>query len=289
MDMDNIINLIYKKYDDLTNSEKSIADYLVNNFNNIVYDTLTTLAQKIGVSTTSIIRFAKEMGFSGYSELQESIRDYTKSDDPFNVVRNFKELEDENISELFENSLRRDIKNLKDTIHSIPKEDLECAIDLLAKARNVFVIGYNDSFTMAFYMSLILGQVRDRVQLLQPVGGMYPTAIATSNKEDVLVAYLFPRYSLNTINIIKQARINGSKVLIISSDDVSMIRHYSDVILPTYVNGLGVRESLIAPISLTYYLTSSVALVNPKESRKLITYADRLYQTGNYLSNRFGK
>ncbi|MDR7869629.1 MAG: MurR/RpiR family transcriptional regulator [Tissierellaceae bacterium] len=284
--MDNIIKLIYKKYDDLTTSEKIIADYLVDNFNHIVYDTLNTLAQKIGVSTTSIIRFAKAMGFSGYSELQDSIRDYTKSDDPFNVVRNFKELEEENKDEFFENSLNKDIDNIKNTIKAISKTDLENAIDLLASSRNVYVIGYNDSFTLAYYMALRLSQVRESVHLLQPVGGMYPMEIASSNEEDVLIAYLYPRYSLNTINIINKARSNGTKVLIITAHDTIKIKHYSDVILPTYVHGLGVRESLVAPISLTDYLSSSVALVNPNKSKKLITYADRIYQTGYYLDNK---
>ncbi len=111
------------------------------------------------------------MGFSGYSELQQSIRDYTKSDDPYNVVKNFKELENEDMAELFEKSLNKDIENLKNTIHSIPKVDLENAINLLVESRSVYVIGANDSFTMAYYMALRLSQVRERVHLLQPVGG----------------------------------------------------------------------------------------------------------------------
>jgi len=59
-----------------------------------------------------------------------------------------------------------------------------------------------------------------------------------------------------------------------------------DKVLPTYVGGVGVRESLIAPVALSDYLVSSVALVHPEKSRKLITYADRIYQTGYYLDNK---
>ena len=283
--VENIIKIIYKKYDGFTNSKKLIADYILNNFNNIVYDTLSTLAQHIGFSTTSIIRFAKDLGFDGYSELQESIRDYTRSDDPFNVVKNFKELENENLAELFENSLKKDIENLNKTIHSISKEDLEKSIDLLANSRKVYVIGYNDSFTLAYYMALRLSQVRESVHLLQSVGNMNPMELATSNDKDLMLAFLFPMYSLNTINIINKAKQNGTKVLIVTSNDATRIKHLGDVLLPTYVYGLGVRESLIAAVSLSDYLASAVALVNPDESRKLITYADRIYQTGYYLDS----
>ena len=284
--MENIIKLIYNNYDNYTNSEKTIADYIINNFNNITYDTLSSLAQKIGVSTTSIIRFAKELNFNGYSELQESIRAYADSDDPFNVARNFREMENQDISDMFEKSLNKDIENLKKTINSLSKDDLEKAIDYLANARRIYVMGYNDSFTMAYYMAARLGQVRESVSLLQGVGGLYPMEIASSNEEDLLVAYLFPRYSMNTVNIINKVKINGTKVLIITAHDTTKIRHFADVILPTYVYGSGVRESYIAPLSLSSYLASSVALVNPEKSSKFINYTERVLQTGYYLDTR---
>ena len=284
--MENIIKLIYNNYDNYTNSEKTIADYIINNFNNITYDTLSSLAQKIGVSTTSIIRFAKELNFNGYSELQESIRAYADSDDPFNVARNFREMENQDISDMFEKSLNKDIENLKKTINSLSKDDLEKAIDYLANARRIYVMGYNDSFTMAYYMAARLGQVRESVSLLQGVGGLYPMEIASSNEEDLLVAYLFPRYSMNTVNIINKVKINGTKVLIITAHDTTKIRHFADVILPTYVYGSGVRESYIAPLALSSYLASSVALVNPEKSSKFINYTERVLQTGYYLDTR---
>lgn len=284
--MENIIQLIYKNYDHYTNSERTIADYIINNFNNIIYDTLNVLAQKIGVSTTSVIRFAKELGFNGYSDLLDSIRTYAMNDDPFNMSKNFREIKDKNISELFENSLNKDIENLKNTIHSLSKDDIEKAIDLLAKSRRIYVIGHNDSFTMAYYMSIRLSQVRESVHLLRSVGGMYPMEIASSNDEDLLFAFLFPRYSMDTINIINEFKKNGGKVLIITSNNIAKIKDFGDVILPTYVYGVGVRESYIAPMSLCSYLASSVALVNPEVSSKLIDYTERILQTGYYLDSR---
>ena len=109
--------------------------------------------------------------------------------------------------------------------------------------------------------------------------------VAASTGEDLLVAYLFPRYSMNTINIINKAKVNGCKILIITAHDTTKIKHFSDVILPTYVYGSGVRESNIAPISLSSYLASSVAIVNPKESSKYINYTEMVLQTGYYLDN----
>ena len=110
--------------------------------------------------------------------------------------------------------------------------------------------------------------------------------IASSNEDDLLVAYLFPMYSLNTINIIEKVKANGGRILIITGNETIKIKHYADVILPTHIHGLGIRESLIAPLSLSNYLASSVALANPDEAKKLGIYADRIYQTGYYLDNK---
>lgn len=281
-----LMKLIYKNYEKYTNSERVIADYILDNFNYILYDTLNILAQKIGVSTTSIIRFAKNLGFNGYSDLQDSIRSYSMTDDPFNMSKNFVDIEDNNVSELFESSLNKDIENLKNTLNSISKDDLESATQMLAKARKVYIIGMNDSFTLAYYMALRLGQVRENVYLLQSVGGMYPIEITSSNEEDLIVAYLFPRYSLNTINIIKKVKSNNGKVLIITSNSTSRIKDLGDLILPTFVHGVGIKESLIAPVSLSSYLASAVALVNPEKSKEIINYTERILQTGYYLDNR---
>lgn len=284
--MKTIIKLIYENYDSFTSSKKLIADFILNNSNYILYDTLSELAYKIDTSTTSIIRFARDLGYSGYSEMQEALREFAALDDPFDAQKTLRKVENKNISELFESSINKDIENLQHTIKSIPKDKLEEAINLIAKSRKVYITGYNDSFALAFYMALRLGQVRDNVDLLQSVGGMYPKDIVNSNDEDVLIAYFFPRYSLYTLNIIKWVSANGGKVIIITSNNTEKIKDFGDVILPTHVYGGGVKESLIAPMSLSSYIASSVAIVNGDEAKEIIGKAENILRSGFYLDNK---
>ncbi len=278
--------MIYENYDSFTSSKKLIADFILNNSNYILYDTLSELAYKIDTSTTSIIRFARDLGYSGYSEMQEALREFAALDDPFDAQKTLRKVENKNISELFESSINKDIENLQHTIKSIPKDKLEEAINLIAKSRKVYITGYNDSFALAFYMDLRLGQVRDNVDLLQSVGGMYPKDIVNSNDEDVLIAYFFPRYSLYTLNIIKWVSANGGKVIIITSNNTEKIKDFGDVILPTHVYGGGVKESLIAPMSLSSYIASSVAIVNGDEAKEIIGKAENILRSGFYLDNK---
>lgn len=281
--MKNIINLIYENYHGFTSQQKVIGDFILNNFNYILYDTLSELAHKIGVSTTSIIRFSKDLGFTGYSDLQESIRNYVAVDDPFNIVKTLSNIENQNPSQIFENSIKKDIENLNLTLNSISKEDFEKCVDMISNSRKVFIVGYNDSFTLAYYMALRLGQVRDSISLLQAVGGMYPKDIIEVNEDDLLIAYFFPRYSINTLNIINWVKKNGGKVLIITSSNIEKIKGFGDLILPTYVHGGGVKESLIAPISLSSSIASAVAQLIGEKSKDYMNKAESLLLSGSYL------
>lgn len=281
--MKNIINLIYENYHGFTSQQKVIGDFILNNFNYILYDTLSELAYKIGVSTTSIIRFSKDLGFTGYSDLQESIRNYVAVDDPFNIVKTLSNIENQNPSQIFENSIKKDIENLNLTLNSISKEDFEKCVDVISNSRKVFIVGYNDSFTLAYYMALRLGQVRDNISLLQSVGGMYPKDIIQVNEDDLLIAYFFPRYSINTLNIINWVKKNSGKVLIITSSNIEKIKDFGDLILPTYVHGGGVKESLIAPISLSSSIASAVAQLIGEKSKDHMNKAESLLLSGSYL------
>lgn len=281
--MKHIIKKIYEKYSEFTHTEKNIADFILNNSNYILYDTLNELSNKINTSTTSIIRFAKALGYSGFSDMQDAIREYVALDDPFDLQKTLSKVEDKNVSELFVASINKDIENLEMTIASVEKDKLEEAINLIAKSRKVYIIGYNDSFALAYYMALRLGQVKENINLLQSVGGMYPKDIISANDEDVLIAYLFPRYSLYTLKVINWAKEAGTKIVIITSNNIEKIKDFGDVILPTYVHGGGVKESLISPMSLSSYIASTVAVINGDEAKEIINKAEIILRSGFYL------
>lgn len=281
--MTNILKIIYKEYDSFTPSKRRIADYIINHTNYITYDTLSELADKIGTSTTSIVRFAQSLGFDGYSGLQTSIRDYTHADDPFNASKTLDNIEHKTTHDLFKQSIDKDIENLNQTLKTIDPSLLEAAVSRINTARNVYIIGYNDSFTLAYYMTMRLGQIRENVHLLQSVGGVYPYEIVDSNEEDLLIAYWFPRYSLYTLNIINRIKKNNGNVIIITSSNTEKIKEFGDIILPTHVYGGGVKESLIAPISLSSYLVSLAAVKDYDKASKYIKESEKILQNGFYL------
>lgn len=170
-------------------------------------------------------------------------------------------------------------------MEALPEEDLTTAAKLLADSRNVYLAGFNASFALAYYMAIRLGELRGNIHLLGAVGEMFTKDIVMANEEDVLLAYWFPHYSMTTLNIINWVRKQGAKVIVVSATNYERIRGCGDIILPTVVHGGGVKESLVAPLSLSAYLTSAVALFKGKEAEKYMMETERLLQFGPYLDN----
>ena len=288
MNQNYIMDLIDMKYDHMTNSHKSIANFIKTNYQYIIYDTLSELSNKLNVSTTTIVRFSKFLGFSGYSELQDSIRIYAKNNDPYNMsyrLSNSYNPKGTGI-ELLNNTFNKDIENMVNTLNRLSHEDLRKTIDLLVKSKNIYVVGYNDSFILASYMALRLGQIRDGIVLLNQLGGMYPFEISSASNEDVLIAYLFPRYSTYTINIINILRERGLKVIIITSNNIMPVKDLGDIIIPTFVTGLNVKDSIVAPIFLSNFIANSVAYEDYDNSMKNLKNAEEILSKGYYLTSK---
>jgi DNA-binding MurR/RpiR family transcriptional regulator len=188
--------------------------------------------------------------------------------------------------ELLNNTFNKDIENMVNTLNRLSHEDLRKTIDLLVKSKNIYVVGYNDSFILASYMALRLGQIRDGIVLLNQLGGMYPFEISSASNEDVLIAYLFPRYSTYTINIINILRERGLKVIIITSNNIMPVKDLGDIIIPTFVTGLNVKDSIVAPIFLSNFIANSVAYEDYDNSMKNLKNAEEILSKGYYLTSK---
>lgn len=288
MDNNNIMKLIDKKYDNMTNSYKIIANFIKDSYQYITYDTLSELSSKIDVSTTTVIRFSKLLGFDGYSELQDAIRSYSKENDPYNMNYRLKSSynPEETKIELLDSTFNKDMENMIKTLNNLSHEDLIEAIELIIQANNIYVVGYNDSFILSSYMALRLGQIREDVILINQLGGMYPFEISSANKDDILIAYLYPRYSTHTINIINILKEKGLKIIIITSNNIMPIKNLGDIIIPTFVTGLNVKDSIVAPIFLSNFIANSVAYSDYDKTVEHLKNAEEILSKGYYLTSR---
>lgn len=279
--MANFLQELNNKYDTFTRSQRLIAAYLTNNLNDIAFCTLEELAERIGVSTTTIIRFCRALKYTGYSEMQKDIQSniQTKVGLPQRLSNKKKHSNNTLLTDSFQN----DINNIHQTLEIQNNHDIQAAIDYISTASNVYVLGMRSSFSISYYMASRLSEIRENVRLIQSVGMLYPEEIVSAKPGDVCIAFLFPRYSKLSTTILSWLKNEGVKIILFTSLNYSVIQRYGDVILPCAISSVSYKNSYAAPLSLSNYLIAAIAQKNHEESRRMLEKTESILNQGFYL------
>lgn len=278
MDFQQLIN---DKFDNFTRSQKKISQYFSEHLQQIAFSTLEELAKQIGVSTTTVIRFARALGYQGYSELQKDIQNSIQNKVSLPERLPSQESEINNI--LLSDSFQNDIQNIQNTLEIQNNEDLQAAIDMIHSAGNVYVLGMRSSFATSYYMASRLGEIRSNVHLVQSVGMLYPEEIVSAKQGDVCIAYLFPRYSKLSTTILSWMKSEGVKIILITSQNYSPVKGYGDIILPCFISSLSYKNSSAAPLCLSNYLIAALAQKDYSGAQKILQKTESILSQGYYL------
>lgn len=275
----NIVERIQKYEHGLSATHRKIGNYILAQYSSIAFSTLSDLAEKIGVSTTSVIRFSRAIGYSGYSEMQGDIQKNVI--EKVTLPKRFKTHPVKG-NHKFISTLQNDISNLEQTIRIMPAETLENVVQAILAADTVYIIGLRTSFSLAHLFSIMLGQIRHNVRLIQGIGDTFPEEIMNVKKGDLCIAFVFPRYFTTTLNILKAAKNAGAAITIISNQSFLPVKQYADYILPCYIDGIAFKDSFVAPLSLINYLTMEVAARERESSYENLQKVERLFNEISY-------
>lgn len=278
MDFQQLIN---DKFDNFTRSQKKISQYFSEHLQQIAFSTLEELAKQIGVSTTTVIRFARALGYQGYSELQKDIQNSIQN--KVSLPERLPSQESETNNILLSDSFQNDIQNIQNTLEIQNNEDLQAAIDMIHSAGNVYVLGMRSSFATSYYMASRLGEIRSNVHLVQSVGMLYPEEIVSAKQGDVCIAYLFPRYSKLSTTILSWMKSEGVKIILITSQNYSPVKGYGDIILPCFISSLSYKNSSAAPLCLSNYLIAALAQKDYSGAQKILQKTESILSQGYYL------
>ena len=280
--MSDFSNKVAERFNDFTYSQKTVANYFIDNPDKFAFSTLDDVAMKIGVSTTTIIRFARMMGYNGYSDMQKEVQKglVTKVSLPDRLI---KKSGTGTPDQLLMDTMQNDIADITTTMGKISHNDLSVSINEINNARNVYVLGMRSSFALAHYMTSRLGQLRPSVKLVQSVGMIFPEELIGCNEKDVCVAFLFPRYSKTTANLILWLRKRNVKVILFTGQNISDINNYGDIFLPCSVGGISFKNSYVAPMCLINYIAAAIAQLDHSRAVDTLKEMEDFLNKGYYL------
>ena len=273
----NVVEELRRRYDRLTPSQKRIAEYIVEHSEVVAFSTVDQMAAQIDVNPSTIVRFTYRLGLNGFPDLQERMRErvrgqLSRTGDPINEGRVAAHLEGTS----FGASLSHDWQNLHRTISEIDPDAFVKAVNLLARARRIYVVGGYSTFPVAHYFALILDRYRPETTLLAANDPFGTSRLVEIRSEDCVVAFTLPRYASATHRIVVWAKENKAKVLAITDSPISAVGQAADVVLLAAAGGTGMQNSLVASMAVANGLLNGVAAAKGTSALERYSRHDRL-------------
>ena len=272
-----VIDELRRRYDRLTQSQKRIAEYIVEHPQAVAFSTVDQMAGELDVNPSTIVRFTYRLGLNGFPDLQERMREVvrgqlSRTGDPINESQAAGHLEGTS----FGASLSHDWQNLHHTISGLDAEAFNRAISLLTRSRRVYVVAGFTTFPVAHYFALVLDRLRSDVSLLASNDAFATPRLVEIKPEDCVLAVTFPRYARGTHRVAMWAKENKAKVIAITDSPISALGQVSDVVLLAASAGTGMQNSMVAPMAVANALLNGVAAVKGTSALERYSRHDRL-------------
>lgn len=268
-----LLKLIRDVYPRLSKGQKLIANYIVNDYDKAAFMTAASLGDVIGVSESTVVRFANRLGFDGYRELQNDLQELIKNKlttiQRLNIAEsNYKD--DENI---LSKIMERDMENIKKTVNEIDPSAFQEAIDLILKGKQIYIVGLRSSSFLAGYLGFYLNFLFDNVKVVGSGPNDIFEQLLKISSEDVVVVITYPRYSKRITDILEYTKERGASIITITDSFLSPAAHKADVSLIANSDMLSFVDSLVAPMSL---INSFIIALGNEKKKYLNNYFEDL-------------
>ncbi len=265
MDKD-ILSVIEKKKSSFSKGQKAIAKYILENYDKVAFMTAGKLGKTVGVSESTVVRFAAEIGYDGYpsmrKSLQEMIKNRLTSVQRIEVAKGLIGTQD-----ILSSVLHSDISKIRLTLDEIKKNDFENAVSAILNARRIFIVAMRSSYALGSFMGFYFNLLFDSVKIVSSTSAseVFEQLLKVS-EGDVVIGISFPRYSSMTLKAMRFSSDRGATVVCITDGDSSPMVKYANISLFAKSDMLSFLDSLVAPLSL---INALVVAVGSRTDEKL--------------------
>ncbi len=256
----NIFSIIETSMAHMSKGQKLISQFMLLNYERAAHMTAAKIGKEAKVSESTVVRFATELGFSGFPEFQKKLREDLKvrltSVERLNtsVYTSF----NENIPK---SVLLSDLEKLKTTIETIDYVSFNMAVEMIISAKRIFILGVRSSAPLAAFLGFYFNLIFNNVRLVHTtsVSEMFEQ-ILSATEGDVVIGISFPRYSIRTIKAMQYAADAGAKVVAITDKSSSPVAQHADCGLYAPSEMASFVDSLVAPLSMINALIVDIGM-----------------------------
>lgn len=252
-----VLSLIEKSIETGSKSHKKISRYLLENYIAASYMTAQKLSEAAGVSESTVVRYAIELGFDGYPKLQAALKNLIKN--KLTSVQRIEVAEKRLGGNVLAASFMADIENLKKTLASTEEAEFRKIVDLILSAHRIYIVGTRSSTSLASFLNYYLSLILDNVKLVQNASGSEIFEQLLRVKQgDMVIGISFPRYSKRTVDALHFAKKQGAEVIAITDSKHSPLTDISDKVLFASNDTDSFVDSLVAPLAMINALIAEI-------------------------------
>ena len=261
-DLSNRINEAYGK---LSKGQKRLATYITDNYDKAVFLTAAKLGESVGVSESTVVRFATHLGYKGYPEFQQALEEQVKN--KLNSVQRMEVTYGRiNQSKILDTVMRADAEKLHSTLSKIDEHVFDLAVETILNAKHIYIIGLRSCAPLASFMAFYFNLIFDNVHLIQTSSASEIfEQMVRIGRDDVVIGISFPRYSMRTLKAMEFANNRSAKVITLTDSVHSPMNLYSSCNLIADSDMASIVDSLVAPLSVINALI--VALCMKKQNK----------------------
>ena len=273
-----ILSVLQERATTFSKGQRAIARYITESYDKAAFMTASKLGRTVGVSESTVVRFAVELGYDGYPTMQKAMQEMV-----LNRLTSVQRIEvandrigDQDILSLV---LQSDMEQLRKTVSSVDRKDFSAAVNAILDARRIYVLGVRSASALASFLGYYLNLMFEDVHTITASGtGQVLEKLISAGPDDVVIAFSYPRYSTSTVTGASFCHSKGAKIVAMTDSRTSPLGQTSDFILQTKSDMASLVDSLVAPLSVVNALVVALAARREEKLAKTFSRLEEIWE-----------
>lgn len=284
--MNDLITKIQSELPGFSKGQKQIARFILEHYDKAAFMTASRLGVTVGVSESTVVRFATELGYDGYPHLQRALQEMIRN--KLTSVQRMEVAGDRmGGRDVLQTVLHADTDMIRVTLDEIDRDAFQGAVDALMGAKRIYILGVRSSSALASFLGFYFNLLFENVTLVHTnsVSEIFEQVLRVG-PGDVLFGISFPRYSKRTLSAMKYARDRGARVIALTDSQLSPLARVADHVLLARSDMASFVDSLVAPLSVINALIVAVGMSRRDEIEQTFNKLERIGKNTTYMKNR---
>ena len=283
---EDILSILESMAPTFSKGQRRIAAYITESYDKAAFMTASKLGKAVGVSESTVVRFAVELGYDGYPSMQKAMQEMVLN--RLTSVQRIGIAHDRiGNQDIVSMVLQADADKLRQTSETVNRDSFRAAIDAIVKARRIYVLGVRSAAALANFTGYYLNYMFDNVQIVTTSGaGEMFEKLVNVGPNDVVLAFSFPRYSTATLKGVQYCRSVGATVVGFTNSNASPLGQNSDYVLVAKSDMVSLVDSLVAPLSVVNALIVALASAREETLENTFNTLERVWEDYNVYEKR---